>query len=90
MRSSVFNQHEPPEWPLFTTINETRSYFAPGTAVLVAIGGWGDTSGFATAAASENSRKLFARNVRAMVDYTGADGGYLHSTLMIFPTLTLG
>ena len=41
---------------------------------MVAIGGWGDTAGFEVAAATDGTRKRFARNVRAMVDATGADG----------------
>ena len=41
---------------------------------MVAVGGWGDTAGFEIAAATEDARKLFARNVKSMVDSTGADG----------------
>ena len=41
---------------------------------MVAIGGWGDTAGFGVAAATETSRKQFARNIKSMVDATGADG----------------
>ena len=41
---------------------------------MVAIGGWGDTAGFEVAAATAVSRKLFAHNVKSMVDATGADG----------------
>ena len=41
---------------------------------MVAVGGWGDTAGFEVAAATEDARKLFARNVKLMVDATGADG----------------
>ena len=41
---------------------------------MVAIGGWGDTAGFEVAAATAASRKLFAHNVKLMVDATGADG----------------
>lgn len=41
---------------------------------MVAIGGWGDTAGFSIAAATETTRKLFAHNVKVMVDATGADG----------------
>ena len=41
---------------------------------MVAIGGWGDTAGFSVAAATESSRKLFAQNVKLMIDATGADG----------------
>jgi GH18 family chitinase len=43
---------------------------------MVAIGGWGDTEGFEEAARSEEGRRLFARNVKAMVDFTGADGKF--------------
>ena len=41
---------------------------------MVAIGGWGNTAGFEVAAATARSRKLFAHNVKLMVDATGADG----------------
>ena len=41
---------------------------------MVAIGGWGDEEGFRRAAASEESRDRFARNVKTMLDDTGADG----------------
>ncbi|KAL5333199.1 glycoside hydrolase superfamily [Aspergillus crustosus] len=74
MRSDSFNRQNASDWPLFTTIDEVRAKFAPETAIMVAIGGWGDTAGFSTAAESEESRKLFARNVKAMIDHTGADG----------------
>ena len=75
MSPAVFNQAEPSSsWPLFTTVEKARSQFVDGTAILVAVGGWGDTAGFETAAATENARKLFAHNVRLMVEATGADG----------------
>jgi GH18 family chitinase len=45
-----------------------------GTVVQVAIGGWGNTDGFEQAARTEDSRRLFANNVKAMIDKTGADG----------------
>jgi GH18 family chitinase len=76
MRSSSFNAPAS-EWPLFTTVDNVRSQFAEGTKVMVAIGGWGDTEGFSEAAKSEEGRRLFARNVRAMVEFTGADGTFL-------------
>jgi GH18 family chitinase len=41
---------------------------------MVAIGGWGNTDGFSVAAASDESRKLFASNIQKMVNQTGADG----------------
>ena len=74
MQSSTFNLPSSTEWPLFTTVNEVRAKFAPGTAVMVAIGGWGDTQGFSEAARTKEGRRLFARNVGVMVDETGADG----------------
>lgn len=74
MESSIFNQENHSAWPFFTTVEEVRSKFVKGTSIMVAIGGWGDTAGFAKAAEMESSRKLFAKNVKAMVDHTGADG----------------
>lgn len=59
---------------MFTTVEKARSQFAKDTSIMVAIGGWGDTEGFSQAAATETSRKLFAKNVKAMCDSTGADG----------------
>lgn len=79
MRSSIFNVPDGSEWPLFTTVEEVRRQFSNGTAVMVAIGGWGDTTGFSKAAATDSSRKLFARNVKAMIEKTGADGDHLNS-----------
>ena len=74
MQSAVFNQPQPSSWPLFTTVETVRQRFAPGTHIMVAIGGWSDTAGFAEAAKSDVSRKRFAQNIRAMLDDTGADG----------------
>jgi GH18 family chitinase len=74
MRSDTFNNPAQSEWPLFTTVDEVRPKFAKGTIIQVAIGGWGDTDGFSTAAKTEESRKLFSKNVKAMLDATGADG----------------
>lgn len=61
-------------WPLFMTVSEARSKFNPGTKVIVAIGGWGDSAGFDTGARTNESRARFAQNVAAMVHDTGADG----------------
>lgn len=41
---------------------------------MVAIGGWGDTEGFEFAARSEESMHVWAKNVKVMVEATGADG----------------
>ncbi|CZT13308.1 related to extracellular chitinase [Rhynchosporium graminicola] len=73
MQSATFNEENPTQWPFFTTVEEVRSKFARGTTIMVAIGGWSDP-GFSKAAKTESSRRLFARNVKAMVDFTGADG----------------
>ncbi|KAH6982729.1 glycoside hydrolase superfamily [Ilyonectria destructans] len=75
MRSEIFNVDETPsEFPLFTTVEEVRSKFVPGTKVMVAIGGWGDNAGFEVAAKSDASRKRWARQVAVMVEAVGADG----------------
>jgi GH18 family chitinase len=74
MQSSTFNEANLSTFPFFTTVSEVRSKFAYGTAIMVAIGGWGDTAGLSKAAQTNESRKLFAKNVKTMVDHTGADG----------------
>jgi GH18 family chitinase len=74
MRPNIFNDVNRTEWPMFTTVKEVRPKFAKGTVLQVAIGGWGDTAGFEEAAKTEQSRDLFAENVKAMLDVTGADG----------------
>lgn len=85
MRSSIFNSPDVvSEWPLFTTVEAVRPRFANGTAIMVAIGGWGDTQGFSEAAKTESGRKLFARNVKAMVERTGADGKVEKKAQIVF------
>ncbi|KAL7944911.1 glycoside hydrolase family 18 protein [Trichoderma barbatum] len=75
MRSDVFNVDQTPaEFPLFTTVGRVREQFKVNTKVMVAIGGWGDSKGFEEAAHDDSSRKRWARQVKAMVDLTGADG----------------
>ncbi|GAB7354633.1 hypothetical protein MBLNU459_g5068t2 [Dothideomycetes sp. NU459] len=74
MGSDLFNVDNQTYWPLFTTVDAVRSQFSDGTAIMIAIGGWGDTQGFSRAAASDASRKLFATNIKAMLEDTGADG----------------
>lgn len=51
-----------------------RSRFSPGTKLMIAIGGWGDSSGFSTAAKDETSRNQYAKNVATMVNQLGFDG----------------
>ncbi|RYC55442.1 hypothetical protein CHU98_g10765 [Xylaria longipes] len=75
MNSDTFNREEHgSSWSIFMSIEEARSKFDSGTKIMVAIGGWGDTSGFDTAARTKESRARFARNVADMVYDTGADG----------------
>ncbi|KAI1174822.1 glycoside hydrolase family 18 protein [Nemania sp. FL0916] len=75
MNSEIFNQKEPrSSWPIFMSVEEVRFRFQPGTKIMVAIGGWGDTHGFDTAARTKETRVNFARNVADMVRNTGADG----------------
>ncbi|KAF2261049.1 glycoside hydrolase [Lojkania enalia] len=74
MRPMVFNEPNPTSWPLFTTVGAAREKFTPGTKIMVAIGGWGDTQGFSDAARTEEGRRLFAKNIKVMMDQTGADG----------------
>lgn len=82
MRSSAFNAPGAvTDWPLFTTVSEARAKFREGTKIMVAIGGWGDTEGFSEAARSKKGRQLFASNVKAMVEFTGADGGFCWSAI---------
>lgn len=54
-------------------LNEVRALFDQGTKVCMAIGGWGDTSGFSAGAATEASRKTFAANVAKVVKDLGYD-----------------
>lgn len=73
MPSGMFLEDDRHDWSIFRTVESTREAFLPGTQILVAIGGWGDTS-FSIAARNDTSRKAFARNVARMVEATGADG----------------
>jgi len=50
-----------------------RAMFDEGTKVCMAIGGWGDTDGFSVGAATDVSRKLFAKNVATTVERLGYD-----------------
>lgn len=79
MRSDIFLEDNRTEWPIFRSVKSTRDAFldagAPVPTVLVAIGGWGDTS-FSQAAQNDTTRNAFARNIAKMVDATGADGAF--------------
>lgn len=51
-----------------------RKRFSPDTKLTIAIGGWGDTSGFSEGAKDDASREKYAKNVAAMLDANGFDG----------------
>ena len=55
------------------SVSEIRALFSPSTKVGLAIGGWGDTAGFSAGAVSNDSRKLFAKNVNTLLDQQGYD-----------------
>ncbi|KAI1098563.1 glycoside hydrolase family 18 protein [Jackrogersella minutella] len=75
MSPDLFNRDQVSStWPLFMPVSEARSKFKPGTKMMVAIGGWGDSVGFDVAARTDESQARFARNLAAMVHDTGADG----------------
>ena len=77
MPSARFNVIDNSDWSFFTTVEEVRAKFGNGTAIMIAIGGWGDTAAFSQAARTAESRKIFANNVRRMLVDTGADGKLL-------------
>ncbi|KAI6251026.1 hypothetical protein HI914_00331 [Erysiphe necator] len=72
--SSLFTTSPPGQYQPFEDIPTIRSYFDPGTKVLIAIGGWADTQGFGQGAATDESRKLFAANIALLCDQYGFDG----------------
>lgn len=58
----------------FEPIETFRARFPADTKVMIAIGGWGDTSGFSAGAKDNTTRATYAKNVAAMLNSTGADG----------------
>ena len=70
--SNIFNSGS--TYTPFEPLNTFRARFLAGTKVLIAIGGWGDTSGFSAGAKDNNTRATYAKNVAAMLKSTGADG----------------
>ncbi|KAK1757915.1 glycoside hydrolase superfamily [Echria macrotheca] len=72
-QSSLFTTDPPGDYEPFMNLTAVRAMFDPGTKVCMAIGGWGDTAGFSKGAATDASRKLFAKNVAATVSRLGYD-----------------
>ncbi|PBP16989.1 Sporulation-specific chitinase [Diplocarpon rosae] len=58
----------------FEPVSTMRARLDPGAKVLFAIGGWADTAGFAAGAATEDSRKEYAKNVAHTIERLGFDG----------------
>ncbi|RKF77084.1 Acidic mammalian chitinase [Golovinomyces cichoracearum] len=72
--SSLFTTSPAGNYVPFEKVSKVRSHFDHGTKIMIAIGGWGDTTGFSQAAATNESRKIFAANVAALCDEHGFDG----------------
>jgi len=54
-------------------LDQVRALFDQGTKVCMAIGGWGDTSGFSTGCATDATRKTYAKNVATALNNLGYD-----------------
>ncbi|KAF5858458.1 hypothetical protein ETB97_004343, partial [Aspergillus alliaceus] len=75
LRFVMYVDDDPPQkWTPFEPVDTFRNRFGKDAKVTVAIGGWGDTSGFSEGAKDEASRTRYAKNVRAFVDEFGLDG----------------
>lgn len=72
--STLFNSASTPSFTPFEPVSTMRKRFGPDTKVMLAIGGWGDTSGFSAGVKDNTSRALFAKNVAAVLDANGFDG----------------
>jgi chitinase len=72
--STLFTTNPAGNFTPFESVAHMRTRFGNGTKILIAIGGWGDTSGFSLGASNDTTRALYAKNVAAMLDSVGADG----------------
>ncbi|OJJ84300.1 uncharacterized protein ASPGLDRAFT_47153 [Aspergillus glaucus CBS 516.65] len=73
-KSDLFNSQSTPHYEPFEPVSTMRDRFSSDTKVLFAIGGWGDTEGFAAGAKDDTSRQQYAKNVAAVVKENGFDG----------------
>lgn len=71
--SSLFIGDTQGEYSPFMEVDQVRSMFDQDAQVGIAIGGWGDTTGFGEGAKDEASRATYATNVAAMLDSHGFD-----------------
>lgn len=70
----MFNSDAPAQFTPFEPVETMRKRFGTDTKVMIAIGGWDDTSGFSEGAKDEASRTRYARNVADMTNSLGFDG----------------
>lgn len=73
-KSTLFNSESPKSFEPFEPVSKMRSRFPKDTKVMIALGGWGDTSGFSEGAKTEESRNRYAKNVAAMLKDQDFDG----------------
>ena len=71
--SKLFTSDPPQPYQPFVDLPTLRGLFDNGTKVCMAIGGWGDTTGFPVAQKDETSRKTFAKAVASTVENLGYD-----------------
>ena len=71
--SSLFVGEKPGEYTPFMEVSKVRERFDKGTKVGIALGGWGDTVGFGEGVKDEKSRRLYAKNLAAMIEKLGFD-----------------
>lgn len=72
-KSSIFTTNPAGEYAPFQNLSSLKAHFKPDTKFLISIGGWGDI-GFRKAAATEDSRKLFASNIAELLKKLSLDG----------------
>jgi chitinase len=73
-KSDIFNSDSPPSFTPFEPVSTMRGRLAKDAKVMIAIGGWGDSSGFSAGATDNTTRARYAKNVAAMLDSVGFDG----------------
>ncbi|OQD83395.1 hypothetical protein PENANT_c017G06963 [Penicillium antarcticum] len=72
--SKIFNSDSPPSFQPFESPESFRKRFSPDTKLGIAIGGWGDTSGFSESVKDDASIERYAKNVASMLESNGFDG----------------
>lgn len=77
--SSVFADLPAPEYKPFRPLNEVRKLFDHKVNICLAVGGWGDNTGFNAGVQTDLSIVKFAKSVANTLDKFGFDcvGGYI-------------